>query len=133
MWRQEVKSDDRSAFLMPVKRRNHGRSKMNRGHTRTVNCMNCGRQVPKDKAITRFAIKNMVDASSAKDVSDACIYQGYELPKTYQKQYYCVSCAVHRHVVRPHNVNVRRNRVPLFLKLRLEKLEQRNAQRLSKE
>ena len=115
----------RSLFRqMPVKRRNHGRSKMNRGHTRTVNCMNCGRLVPKDKAIKRFATKNMVEASSAKDVSDSAVYQGYELPKTYQKQFYCVSCAVHRRVVRPRNVNVRRNRIPLFVKLRMQRLEQ---------
>ena len=117
---------------MPVKRRNHGRSKMNRGHTKTVNCMNCGRLVPKDKAIKRFATKNMVEASSAKDVSDAAVFQGYELPKTYQKQFFCVSCAVHRRVVRPRNVNVRRNRIPLFVKLRQERLEQRAAQRAEK-
>ena len=113
---------------MPVKRRNHGRSKMNRGHTKTVNCMNCGRLVPKDKAIKRYKTANMVEASSAKDVGDACVFQGYELPKSYQKQFYCVSCAVHRHVVRPRNVNVRRNRVPLFMKLRLERAEQRKEQ-----
>ena len=118
---------------MPVKRRNHGRSKMNRGHTKTVNCMNCGRLVPKDKAIKRFATKNMVEASSAKDVSDSAVYTGYELPKTYQKQFYCVSCAVHRRVVRPRNVNIRRNRIPLFVKLRMERLEQRQAQREKKE
>ena len=95
--------------------------------------MNCGRMIPKDKAIKRFLTKNMVESSSAKDVSDAAVYAGYELPKTYQKQFYCVSCAVHRRVVRPRNVNVRRNRIPLFMKLRMERLEQRAQQRGKKE
>jgi len=112
---------------MPVKRRNHGRAKMNRGHTHTTNCLNCGKLVPKDKIIKRYAIKNVVDASSVKDVSDACVFEGYELPKTYQKQFLCISCAVHRRVVRPRNANVRHNRVPLYLKLKMEKAESRPA------
>ena len=110
---------------MPQKRRNCGRSKMNAGRKQTVNCMNCGRLVPKDKSIKRFMIKNMVDSSSAKDVLDASVYKDYDLPKTYQKAFYCVSCACHRRIVRVRNVNVRRERVPLFLKLQRERAEQR--------
>ena len=99
---------------------------MNAGRKQTVNCMNCGRLVPKDKSIRRFMIKNMVDSSSAKDVLDASVYKEYELPKTYQKAFYCVSCACHRRIVRVRNVNVRRERVPLFLKLQRERAEQKN-------
>ena len=114
---------------MPVKRRNHGRSKMSRGHTKLVNCVNCGKMIPKDKAIKRFAIKNMVDASSTKDISDASIFPGYELPKDYQKCFYCVSCAVHRRVVRPRSATTRRCRVPLFLRLRQLKADQRKSKK----
>ena len=58
---------------MPKKRRNGGRSKKNRGHTRAVHCDHCKRLVGKDKAIKRLGIwfnyfryhvKDMVDASS---------------------------------------------------------------------
>ena len=101
---------------------------MNAGRKQTVNCMNCGRLVPKDKAIKRFQIRNMVDPSSAKDVLDNSIIKDYELPKTYQKCFYCVSCAVHRRIVRVRNVNVRRERVPLFLKRQREALEQKPKQ-----
>ena len=53
---------------MPVKRRNHGRNKNNRGHVKTIVCVNCGRRCPKDKAIKRFTIRDIVDASSKKDL-----------------------------------------------------------------
>jgi small subunit ribosomal protein S26e len=105
------------------KRRNAGRSKKNSGHKRTVNCLNCGRLVPRDKAIKRFMIKNMVDPSSTTDVLAACIYRDVELPKNYQKTFYCVSCAVHRRVVRVRRWDLRRQRVPLYLKLQREKAE----------
>ncbi len=32
---------------MPVKRRNHGRGKKNKGHADIVRCINCGRCTPK--------------------------------------------------------------------------------------
>jgi small subunit ribosomal protein S26e len=111
--------------LMPKKRRNGGRGKMNSGRKQTVNCLNCGKLVPRDKAIKRFTIKNIVDASSLKDVQEATIYADYDLPKQYQKTFYCVSCAVHRRVVRVRRHDLRRVRVPLFLKLQRERQESR--------
>ena len=55
---------------MPSKRRNNGRSKHNKGHSDAVRCTNCGRLVGKDKAIKRFMQKNMVDASSKRDIKE---------------------------------------------------------------
>ena len=89
---------------MPTKRRNNGRGKKNKGHSNVVRCAQSGRVVPKDKAIKRFKIINMVDASSKRDIEDNYAYDTSEnrlvLPKIYVKQYLCISNAIHARIVR---------------------------------
>ena len=87
---------------MPVKRRNHGRQKKNKGKAKVIRCINCGRVYPKDKAITRFQARNMVDGSSKRDISDASAFpdEDFFMPKLYIKVSYCVSCAIHARLVR---------------------------------
>ena len=87
---------------MPSKRRNNGRGKKNKGHNDVTNCLNCRRVVPKDKAIKRFQMRNMVDASSKRDLKENYAYDegNFVLPKIYIKQMYCVSCAIHARIVR---------------------------------
>merc|ERR1712166_1249658 len=89
---------------MPTKRRNNGRGKKNKGHSNVIRCLNCGRVFPKDKAIKRFQMRNMVDGSSKRDIEDNYAYDITEnrlvLAKIYVKQQYCVSCAIHARVVR---------------------------------
>ena len=87
---------------MPSKRRNNGRTKKNKGHSDVVRCLNCARVTPKDKAVKRFQMRNMVDGSSKRDIKDNYAYDdtNFQLPKIYIKQSYCVSCAIHARVVR---------------------------------
>ena len=87
---------------MPKKRRNNGRNKANKGNAVNVNCNNCTRLVPKDKAIKRFVIKKMVDGSSKRDIEEASAYneENATMPKLFAKNQWCVACAIHARIVK---------------------------------
>ncbi|CAK4080462.1 unnamed protein product [Aphanomyces euteiches] len=97
---------------MTVKRRNHGRNKKNRGHVKRVHCVSTAKLIPKDKAIKRFTVRNIVDASAMRDLKEASVYETYALPKIYIKNYYCIEAAIHQRIVRVRSTEGRRNRDP---------------------
>ena len=97
---------------MTVKRRSHGRNKKGRGHVNRVRCVSTGKAIPKDKAIKRFIVRNIVEASALRDIKDASCIEGYQLPKIYIKQYYSIEAAIHQRVVRVRSVELRKNREP---------------------
>ena len=75
-------------------------------------CVSTGKAIPKDKAIKRFIVRNIVDASSLRDIKEASALTDYQLPKLYLKMYYCVEAAVHQRIVRGRSKVNRRIRTP---------------------
>ncbi len=79
---------------------------------KTVHCNNCARLVGKDKAIKRFHVRNIVDASSQKDIEQALVAQKFVIPKIYEKKQHCISCAIHSRIVRVRSGDDRKVREP---------------------
>ena len=63
-------------------------------------------------SMTRYIVRNIVDASALRDLQESSVIDGYALPKLYRKVYYSISAAIHSRVVRVRSRVARRNRAP---------------------
>ena len=81
---------------MPKKRKSRGRSKGGKGRSGLVQCSICGGLVPRDKAKKRTTYVSPVDATLARELRA----KGTYIARTRVENWLCVSCAVHRGMVK---------------------------------
>jgi len=81
---------------MPVKRKSRGRSKGGKGKGSVVQCSSCGELVPRDKAKKASRRVSLVDSMLYKELRQ----KGAYITSRPVTRYYCISCAVHRGVVK---------------------------------
>ena len=91
---------------MPVKRKSRGRAKGGKGRGAMVQCSSCGQLVPRDKAKRVSRRVSMVDSSLYKELRQ----KGTYVSSRTETRYYCVSCAVHRGVVKVRSKDERKHR-----------------------
>ena len=91
---------------MPIKRKSRGRSKGGKGKGALVQCSGCGEMVPRDKAKKFSRRTSLVDPVLARELRE----KGTYLPTHAEISYYCISCAVHRGVVKVRAKELRRSR-----------------------
>ncbi len=89
---------------MPKKRASRGRSKGGKGRSALVQCSNCARWIPKDKAKKVTSRLSLVEPQLAKELRASGTYiASPTILKTY-----CVSCAVYYGVVKVRSEQERR-------------------------
>src|ERR671911_1143613 len=81
---------------MPKKRTSRGRTKGGKGSSGMVHCSQCGAMVPRDKAKKITGRITLVEPMLAKELKA----QGAYIAPATDVKFYCVSCAVHRGVVK---------------------------------
>jgi len=91
---------------LPAKRKSRGRTKGRKGRSGFVQCSMCGQSVPKDKVKKVSRRSSLVDRTLARELSN----QGAYISSQVQTKYYCVSCAVHRGIVKVRSSSERKSR-----------------------
>ena len=81
---------------MGKKRKSRGRAKGSKGRSAPIQCNSCGSLVPRDKAKRVTTWVSLVDSRLAKELRT----QGTFIPREQVIKRFCISCAVHRGIVK---------------------------------
>jgi small subunit ribosomal protein S26e len=96
---------------VPKKRESRGRRKGDKGSVRQIQCDNCGRMVPADKAVCVTRMYSPVDPQLARELErKGAIIMRYPVTKCY-----CINCAIHYGIIkiRPEHERKPRPRIEL--------------------
>ncbi len=94
---------------MPKKRKNRGRHKGDKGKEPLVHCDNCGKLVPRSKAVRVTVSYSPVPADLARELEK----QGAIIPRYYVTKTYCINCAIFLGIIKVRPEDERKKKVPL--------------------
>ncbi len=105
---------------MPKKRKNRGRHKGDKGKESVVYCDNCGKMIPRSKAVRVTVPYSPIPADLAKELEK----QGAIIPRYYITKTYCINCAIYLGIIKVRPEDERKSRRPIL------RSQQRPLQRL---
>ena len=105
---------------MPKKRKNRGRHKGDKGKESVVYCDNCGKMIPRSKAVRVTVPYSPIPADLAKELEK----QGAIIPRYYITKTYCINCAIYLGIIKVRPEDERKSRGPIL------RSQQRPLQRL---
>nr|KJR72679.1 MAG: 30S ribosomal protein S26 [Vulcanisaeta sp. AZ3] len=94
---------------MPKKRKNRGRHKGDKGKEPMVYCDNCGKLVPRSKAVRVTVPYSPVPADLARELEK----QGAIVPRYYVTKTYCINCAIYLGILKVRAEDERKRKVTL--------------------
>nr|WP_069808311.1 30S ribosomal protein S26e [Vulcanisaeta thermophila] len=91
---------------MPKKRKNRGRHKGDKGKEPMVYCDNCGKLVPRSKAVRVTVPYSPVPTDLARELEK----QGAIVPRYYVTKTYCINCAIYLGILKVRAEDERKKR-----------------------
>lgn len=94
---------------MPKKRKNRGRHKGDKGKEPMVYCDNCGKLVPRSKAVRVTVPYSPVPGDLARELEK----QGAIVPRYYVTKTYCINCAIYLGILKVRAEDERKRKISL--------------------
>nr|WP_291765971.1 30S ribosomal protein S26e [Caldivirga sp. UBA161] len=95
---------------MPKKRKNRGRHKGDKGKESIVYCDNCGKMIPRSKAVRVTVPYSPIPSDLAKELEK----QGAIVPRYYITKTYCVNCAIYLGIIKVRSEDERKSKKPIL-------------------
>ncbi len=97
-------------IFVPKKRKNRGRHKGDKGKESIVYCDNCGKMIPRSKAVRVTVPYSPIPADLAKELEK----QGAIVPRYYITKTYCVNCAIYLGIIKVRSEDERKSKKPIL-------------------
>lgn len=95
---------------MTKKRKNRGRHKGDKGKESIVYCDNCGKMIPRSKAVRVTVPYSPIPADLARELEK----QGAIVPRYYITKTYCINCAIYFGIIKVRSEGERKIKQPIL-------------------